>query len=172
MIRGRYYLSGDAQPDIFALRREVFLDELGLPDMAEVDEFDRMAVYALVSDEEGVPGATGRLFIDGDSHFRIGAIAVRSAVRGQGYGDLVIRMLLSRALELNAPSVYVLSLGRARGFYARYGFRPVASPDGDQPTLMCVGAEDINFSGSCQSGACSACGKCAPQAHQSQSPSS
>ena len=63
MIRGRYLSSMDDLGAVLALRRQVF--DLG------ADESDRMAVYALAMDQAGEPAGAGRLYIDGDDHFRM-----------------------------------------------------------------------------------------------------
>ena len=76
------------------IRRRVFVDEQGYSADTEIDRFDQMAVYALAFDENDRPAGTGRLIINDDSHFQIGRVCVLKEARGQGLGDLVVRMLL------------------------------------------------------------------------------
>lgn len=164
MIRGRYLMSGEDIAPVLALRRAVFAEELERTDLSIPDEFDDMAVYACVYDEDGCPRATGRLHIDLDDRFLIDMICVERSVRRRGYGDLVVRMLLGRALDMNAPGIYVRSVPNARDFYARYGFAPVEAPLADGRVLMCVKADGVVFDRAC-GGGCAGC-------DQSQSPSS
>lgn len=114
MIRGRYLSSMDDLGAVLALRRQVF--DLG------ADESDRMAVYALAMDQAGEPAGAGRLYIDGDDHFRMDLVGVLPEKRRQGLGDLILRMLLQRALDLNAPAVVIDAPRELHPFFARYGF--------------------------------------------------
>jgi N-acetylglutamate synthase-like GNAT family acetyltransferase len=132
MIRGRYLTSADDIGAVLDVRRRVALCE-GLP-ATGADEHDEMAVYALVFDEDDRPAGSGRLYLDGD-RFMIGSIGVLPEVRGRGLGDLIMRMLLFRAQELNAPSVYARAVPGLEGFYALYGFSP-ADDEGDKALLM------------------------------------
>lgn len=151
--------------DILALRRAVFEEELGEEGGAEPEPEDQMAVYALACDEDGVPAGTGRLCIDADDRFLLGRICVLKSRRGLGLGDLIVRMLLDRALTLNAPAVYVRALLPAVPFYARYGFAPTGETTGAGAftrRLMRASADQIDIEGSCHKMACKGCaGDCA-----------
>ena len=122
MIHGKYFTSRDDLAPIMALRYAVFSDEQGFNREHEKDKFDDMAFYALVYDQEDVPAATGRLYIDDENRFHIGRMCTRRDMRGQGLGDLAIRMLLDLALRMNAPYVVVESQIPTVGFYKKYGF--------------------------------------------------
>lgn len=152
MIRGRFMRSLDDCSDVFSLRREVFVDELGMPESCVKDDLDQMAVYALVFNEEGTPAGTGRLAID-DDRFMLGRICVLTSERGQRLGDLVMRMLLVRVQEMGAPSVYVSALLPAVGFYQRYGFKAIGEvydEEGQPHRLMRALAEEIDIEGDCK----------------------
>jgi len=110
MIQGKYLSSIDDLKAVLTLRRQVF--DLG------ADENDRMAVYALVMD----PAGAGRLYIDGDDRFRMDLVGVLPGKRRQGLGDLILRMLLQRALDLNAPAIVIDAPRELHPFFARYGF--------------------------------------------------
>jgi predicted GNAT family N-acyltransferase len=150
MIRGKFLTSNDDISQILDIRRRVFVDEQGFSPDAEVDQFDDMAVYALVFDEADRPAGTGRLSIDLDGHFRIGRVCVLGGARGQGLGDLILRMLLFRAQELNADSVHVEAQLPAVDFYRRFGFRPygdITHDEGVAHRMMRVEAADIDLEG-------------------------
>jgi len=152
MIRGKFFTSMDDTSMIFDIRKRVFIDEQGYDLALERDEFDNMAIYALVFDENDVPAGTGRLYIDENSHFKLGRICVLKEMRGQGLGDLIMRMLLYRAQEMNAPAVYLSSQLPAVSFYTKYGFEPYGETildEGVPHRLMCVTAENINLEGTC-----------------------
>ena len=149
--------------EIFALRKRVFVDELGLPKETERDALDQMAYYALVFDEQDIPSGTGRLALV-DDRFTIGRVCVCAGARGQGLGDLILRMLLVRVQEMEAPEVWVSALTDVAPFYARYGFSPVGGPfleEGREHQRMRALAEEIDIEGSCQKSekGCAGCGK-------------
>ena len=139
MIRGKFLTSMDDISEVLELRARAFAE-------SGPDEFDRMAVYALAFDESDRPAGTGRLYIDQNGHFRVGRVCVLPDARGYGLGDLILRMLLFRARELNAASVYVDVDPAAEGIFARYGFRTY---EGGAPVRMRAAAEDIDLGGSC-----------------------
>ena len=154
MIRGKFLtsLNTDMTQDVFALRRRVFAEEMGCPEAGAVDQYDSMSVYALVYDEAGVPSGAGRLYIDGDGHFDIGRVCVLKEARGQGMGDLIMRMLLYRAQELNAPAVYLSAPVDTVSFFAKYGPAPygeVSLIEGVPHRSMKADAEQINLEGTC-----------------------
>lgn len=168
MIRGKFLTSQDDTGAVMDIRRRVFVDEQGFSPDTEIDEYDKLAVYALAFDENDRPAGTGRLYIDGNSHFQIGRVCVLREARGQGLGDLVVRMLLYRALELGATAVYIGAQLPVVGFYARYGFKPYGEAYDDEGVphrMMKAEAGEINLEGSCGgarrcqgcAGDCSAC---------------
>ena len=152
MIRGKFFTSMDDTSTIFDIRKRVFIDEQGYDLALERDEFDNMAIYALVFDENDVPAGTGRLYIDENSHFKLGRICVLKENRGQGLGDLIMRMLLYRAQDLNAGSVSLVCQVENVPFYTRYGFRPqgdMIEVCGRACRSMYVSGENIDIEGSC-----------------------
>ena len=98
MIRGKYLTSKDDIAPVLAVRNAVFVEEQGFSAEGERDAYDDMAIYALAFNEEGAPVSTGRLFVDRDGQFTIGRVCTLRAYRGQGYGDLIMRMLLYLSL--------------------------------------------------------------------------
>lgn len=152
MIQGKYLTSMDDTGAVMEIRNRVFVDEQGFSKDGERDRFDDMAIYALAYDLNGHPVGTGRLIIDAEDHFSIGRVCVLREARGLGLGDLIMRMLLYRAQELNAPDVYISSQLHAIPFYARYGFKPYGEETLDEGVLhqkMRVTAEEIDLQGTC-----------------------
>ncbi len=155
MYTGKFILSANEKSaDAIKLRAQI-------PEFAAAsDAHDSMAIYALVYDEGEQLSGAGRLYIDDDSHFRIDLVGVVPKKRGQYMGDLMARMLLYRAQELNAPSVYLTAPENVIRFFARYGFVAVARHDG--LVDMKVDAPDIRLEGSCSRGKGAPCsGNCA-----------
>ncbi len=152
MITGSFLTSKDDVSQIFKIRYDVFITEQGFDPEIEVDKYDQMSIYALVYDEAGVPSGTGRLFIDDEDKFTIGRVAVLKTARGKGLGDLIMRMLLYKALEMNAPSIRLGSQLHAIPFYAKFGFKPVGKlflEEGAPHQMMELLGTDIELNNAC-----------------------
>lgn len=152
MIRGKFLTSMDDLTEVFSIRNRVFVEEQGFSPEIEVDEYDKMAIYALVFDENDQPAGTGRMFVDKSDRFVIGRVAVLKEARGQGLGDLVMRMLLYRAQEMNVPKVHIGAQLHVVPFYQKYGFRidgDIMYEEGVAHRPMSATAEQIDIEGSC-----------------------
>lgn len=103
------------------VRRDVFIDEQGIPESLEWDGRDAGCrhVLALTGMAEAV--ATGRLLADG----RIGRMAVLRAWRGRGVGSALLERLQQQALDSGLQRVHVHAQVEVAGFYSRAGFQPV-----------------------------------------------
>lgn len=106
-----------------AIRRQVFVEEQGVPEELEWDGLDPDCRHVLAVDANGEALGTGRLLPDG----HIGRMAVLQPWRRAGVGtallDRLVRMADARGdrvLELSAQC-YVI------GFYRRGGFETLGS---------------------------------------------
>ncbi len=122
MITGRILPGGSDLSDVLAVREEVFVREQGYSLELERDENDAQAAHALILAGDK-PVGTGRLFLDGNADWHIGRVATLKQYRGQGIGDLTMRLLLRAALEFGAESVFLGSQTHAMGFYEKLGFK-------------------------------------------------
>jgi len=121
MIEGKYLYGADSDlSDVFAIRREVFINEDGLEEKHEFDGLDTMCIHGLIS-VAGKKLGTGRILYDGDE-YRIGHICVLSEERGKKYGDFLVRMLIDKAFLCGANEVVVGSKINAIPFYETIGF--------------------------------------------------
>ncbi|MDL2224813.1 GNAT family N-acetyltransferase [Eubacteriales bacterium OttesenSCG-928-M02] len=117
---------GEGFEEIKAVRTAVFVEEQGYSLEEEFDAGDDYAWHALIT-YDGTPIATGRLYID-KGRYTLGRICVGKEYRGQNVGDLVVRLLLDRALQTEAEGVYLSAQEYAVGFYEKFGLRPVGEP--------------------------------------------
>ena len=175
MIRGKFIAPGEDYSIVLPLRKAVFADEQGFDPALDNDQYDALSAHAVLYDQvdengdpAGDPVATGRLFWH-NGEFVIGRVCVRKEKRNQKLGDLVMRMLLYKAMQHHAPAVSVGSQTHAVGFYARYGFEPVETflDEGVEHVRMRVQGDRINLEGSChkmKNGSCTGCGGCAASA--------
>lgn len=105
---------------VYGIRREVFIDEQGVPEEIEMDGLDVQAVHVL-SLVNGVPAGCGRLLQDG-ADARIGRVAVRKDMRRSGIGEGICKLLISIAKDNGAKRIVLDAQLTAEGFYTKLGF--------------------------------------------------
>jgi len=112
----------EAEPELRAVRGEVFVREQGIPESLEWDAEDPGAIHVLVTDSDQQPIGTGRLLLRG-KQARIGRMAVLAPWRGQKVGTAVLRCLLDEARRRGFSKVVLHAQAAAVPFYERFGFR-------------------------------------------------
>ncbi|MFB7832441.1 GNAT family N-acetyltransferase [Streptomyces sp. NPDC056056] len=128
----------------FAVRREVFVGEQGVPPELEYDTYDTTAVHVLAVREDGLPLGTGRLLLGADAVGKTGAdasvgslgrLAVSKAARGLGVGAALVRGIEAVARERGLTAVDLHAQTHALGFYERLGYEAYGPefPDADMP---------------------------------------
>lgn len=85
-----------------------------------LDDNDALAMHLVIYDD-GAPAATGRVYHDG-RYFRIGEYFVKQDKRGQGFGDLLIKLLILKAFEFAPSEVRTSLCNNEASFLERYGF--------------------------------------------------
>lgn len=113
-----------------ALRRAVFIEEQSIPAELEWDEDDATAVHGVARNRLGQVVATGRLLRD-KAHpgaARIGRMAVHRVLRGEGWGERVLRMLEDAARARGDSEVRLHAQRSAESFYTRLGYAPCGEP--------------------------------------------
>ncbi|WP_244334159.1 GNAT family N-acetyltransferase [Streptomyces seoulensis] len=115
----------------FAVRKDVFVGEQGVPQDIEYDAYDASAVHVLAVDEDGVPLGTGRLLhgeaaaakTGGDASVgSLGRLAVTRRARGLGVGAALVRAIEDAARSLGLTAVDLHAQTQALGFYERLGY--------------------------------------------------
>jgi predicted GNAT family N-acyltransferase len=115
----------------FAVRKEVFVGEQGVPEDIEYDAYDAGALHVLAVREDGVPLGTGRLLYgeaaaaktDGDpSVGSLGRLAVTREARGLGVGAALVRAIEEAARARGLAAVDLHAQTHALGFYERLGY--------------------------------------------------
>jgi predicted GNAT family N-acyltransferase len=123
----------------FAVRREVFVAEQGVPAEIEYDAYDAGAVHVLAIGPAG-PLGTGRLLYgpaaaskhggDGgsgdegsdESIGSLGRLAVTRAARGLGVGAALVRAIEDEGRRLGLAAIDLHAQVTALGFYERLGY--------------------------------------------------
>ena len=124
MIEGSFIIGSQGLIETGYIRSMVFTDEQGVDPAIERDAYDDFAHHLIVKDGDETVG-TGRLIYK-DGEYLIGRIAVLPALRGQKYGDLIVRMLCTRAFAIKASTVTVHAQTQVEAFYTKIGFKRVS----------------------------------------------
>ena len=99
------------------VRRLVFIEEQGIAEHEEWDDFDAVSVHALAQSTESAIG-TARLLPDG----HIGRMAVLKHWRGRGVGSALLQSLINVARSRGECAVVLNAQSRAIRFYEYHGF--------------------------------------------------
>jgi len=115
----------------FAVRKEVFVGEQGVPEDLEYDAYDAVAVHVLAVREDGVPLGTGRLLYGEEAGGKtggevsvgsLGRLAVMPEARGLGVGAALVRAVEDAARARGLAAVDLHAQTHALGFYERLGY--------------------------------------------------
>ncbi|HPV02100.1 MAG TPA: GNAT family N-acetyltransferase [Clostridiales bacterium] len=110
----------DEMEQVYGIRREVFIEEQGVPEDIEMDGRDDEAVHVLAV-VDGEPAGCGRLLF-GDSEARIGRVAVRKKMRRCGIGEGICKLLIALAKDKGAERIVLDAQLTAEKFYSHLGF--------------------------------------------------
>lgn len=127
MFQARWSFGRENFERIREMRHFCFVQEQGIAQSEEFDDFDGISAHLFVEDEAGTPIASGRIFPDGE-YTRIGRIATMPAYRSERYDDLVLRLLLYKAEGLAGKSIVTCPRESEAAFYERFGFRREGEP--------------------------------------------
>ncbi|MGC0404050.1 putative GNAT family N-acyltransferase [Streptomyces sp. SAI-126] len=115
----------------FAVRKEVFVGEQGVPEDIEYDSYDAVAVHVLAVREDGVPLGTGRLLYGEAAAGKtggevsvgsLGRLAVTREARGLGVGAALVAAVEDAARARGLTAVDLHAQTHALGFYERLGY--------------------------------------------------
>lgn len=154
MVRGKWFPMGTDISEALSIRQVVF--------GTAADELDAAAQQVVVY-REGRPVGAGRLYW-ADGAFRLDKLGVLPEERDKGFGDLLIRLLLFKALTHSASLIALDTPAETRGFFAKYGFED----DGEQNGLIHMHILGENVQLSHCGGNCASCAnrteECVPKA--------
>ncbi|MED3662038.1 GNAT family N-acetyltransferase [Ureibacillus sp. FSL K6-8385] len=107
-----------------AIRKEVFVQEQGVPEDREMDEYDRIGApcrhVLILADEKAV--GTGRIrFVEGAG--KLERIAVLKPYRQMGIGKVIVQELEKIAKEEGCSKVKLHSQTHANPFYEKLGYQ-------------------------------------------------
>ncbi|MFF9404390.1 GNAT family N-acetyltransferase [Streptomyces anandii] len=115
----------------FAVRKQVFVAEQGVPENIEYDAHDAVALHVLAVREDGLPLGTGRLLHGAAAAAKtggeagvgsLGRLAVAKEARGLGVGVALVRAIEDAARARGLTAVDLHAQTHALGFYERLGY--------------------------------------------------
>ncbi|RAL21402.1 GNAT family N-acetyltransferase [Thermoflavimicrobium daqui] len=106
---------------VFQIRKEVFVDEQGVPLEHEIDEFENDAEHILVYDGNQ-PVGTGRVRVI-ENVAKLERICVLKTHRKHGLGKLIIQELEEIAKEKGISKAKLHGQTQAEGFYQKLGYK-------------------------------------------------
>jgi predicted GNAT family N-acyltransferase len=111
----------EASQDAYRIRKQVFIEEQGVPEEMELDEHDPSAKHVLAYQSNLCVG-TGRLVFLARPHAQIGRMAVLPSFRKQGIGKALLLKLIALAKAEGVLALSLHSQVAAIPFYAKLGF--------------------------------------------------
>jgi predicted GNAT family N-acyltransferase len=108
------------------LRRQVFVDEQGIPSRLEADRGDADALHLVAIREREVIG-TCRVVIDRRTA-KLGRLAVRRDARGAGAGGALVVAAEAQARAAGAETIALHAQAHATNLYAARGFVALGAP--------------------------------------------
>lgn len=148
MFATEWTLGQSGAKEALAIRKRVFVEELGRPDEAVFDPFDEYAAHLLVR-LDGAPIASARLYAAEDGALRMDNACVLKEYRGQRFGDLCFRLLMNKAANMGASTLTLLSAAQHVPYFEGFGFRKV-SEEGDF-SLLGIDPADLTWPSQCGS---------------------
>ncbi len=111
----------EAEQEAYSIRKRVFIDEQGVPESMEIDDFDPIAQHALAYLGDDCI-ATARLIALSEQEGQIGRMAVLPANRRQGIGGQLLSALLGSSKTHGFTQLKLHAQLSAIPFYAQFGF--------------------------------------------------
>lgn len=110
-----------ARAAAYPIRKRVFIEEQGVPESMELDEFDPIAQHALAYIDSECVG-TARLVTLAGNIGRIGRMAVLATHREKGIGTQLLNSLIERSQSLGLAQLELHAQLSAIPFYEQFGF--------------------------------------------------
>jgi predicted GNAT family N-acyltransferase len=111
----------EAEIEAYPIRKTVFIEEQGVPESMEIDEFDPIAQHGLAYSGHYCIG-TARLIVLSGQQGQIGRMAVLPPYRGQGFGGQLLSALLKRSHSQGVTQLPLHAQLSAISFYEHFGF--------------------------------------------------
>jgi predicted GNAT family N-acyltransferase len=147
------WINGDEDfSEALKIRETVFIKEQNCPVSIERDGDDKSSIHLVLYGNNKAVGCGRITFKKG--YYKIGRIAVLKPMRGNHYGDLIVRLLLFKSFKMGADEVRLNAQTQALEFYKRFGFNPIGKifmEAGIEHISMKVTSENVVYPSDCSS---------------------
>jgi len=145
----------DDLTDVYAIRREVFMEEQNCPEEEEFDGTDGDCLHLAIYENE-IPVCTGRVLIGTDS-FKIGRVATVMSHRGRGIATSLMKSLINACVAMGGHRKIIHAQLTARGFYESLGFTAYGD-EFEEAGIPHIAMEHFGGAGCGSGGHCGGCG--------------
>lgn len=130
VIRAASWNNPEEKKTLKQIRREVFIEEQGVPESLEWDQFDSVSSHFLAYQQEQAIGCV-RLLPTG----HIGRMAVLAKWRRQGVASALLEACETHARTHDIPEIRLSAQTQAIPFYKKAGYRIISDPYPDAGIL-------------------------------------
>lgn len=109
----------------FAIRTNVFVEELNIDPLLEADEFDKIAHHYLLLENQ-IPVGVAR-WRETENGIKLERFAVPKSHRGKGFGEFLLKEVLKDVVTIQ-KKIYLHSQHTAVNLYLRNGFEISGEP--------------------------------------------
>jgi len=121
MVSTKWFKGTENSENYLSIRKSVFCDELNMEFKFISDIYDEFSFNVVLYEEEKAVG-TGRLsFIGG--RYLIDKICVLREFKGNSFGELIIRMLVRKAVTIGADKTYSILDAKYKPLFEKVGFK-------------------------------------------------
>ncbi len=111
----------------FEVRRQVFVEEQGISEDIELDDYDREALHMVVKDGEKIIGTARVLFLAANQA-KLERMAILKPFRRKGIGSRIIAFLNEELRNRQINQVFLHAQYPVVAFYKSCGFKESGSP--------------------------------------------
>lgn len=137
MVSTKWFQGIENLHSYLVIRKEVFCDELNMDEKYVTDFYDEFA-FNLILYVDDIAAGTGRLIFKDGKYF-IGKLCVLKKYRGNSYGNLLIRMLVRKAITIGAEKSYAEIDKKYKPLFEKMGFEDTNNEDNINVLMMKVG---------------------------------
>ncbi|WP_326910768.1 GNAT family N-acetyltransferase [Sedimentibacter sp. MB31-C6] len=119
MISTKWFQGKEESHNYIEIRKKVFNSELLIKEKI-TDIYDEFAFNVVIYEDE-IPAGTGRLLFKEGKYF-IDKVCVLKEFRDNNYSDLIIRMLIRKAVNIGADKTYAMIQNEYIKIFEKIGF--------------------------------------------------
>lgn len=119
MISTKWFQGKEESHNYIEIRKKVFNSEFLMKEKI-TDIYDEFAFNVVIYEDE-IPAGTGRLLFKEGKYF-IDKVCVLKEFRGNNYSDLIIRMLIRKAVNIGADKTYAMIQNEYIKKFEKVGF--------------------------------------------------